>query len=181
MYTVHTGLTLILQDLLLPHFTVEFPFQTIWFLMKPGPWHPREMYNTFKMETRVVPMYIADMFSWLRKKLTEMIEQSLGKLYNFPLICPHSSTCKISAILKKAENFHVWMCDWVAYMFQWTMLILVQIMDGAKPLSEPVLMYCQLDTTEHISMKFYLKLKYFHSRKCNLNCRQQWRPFYTTS
>ena len=51
----------------------------------------------------------------------------------------------------------------------------VQIMtcclDGAKPLSEPMLIHCQLDPKEHISMKFYLKFKYFHSRKCIWACR----------
>ena len=45
-----------------------------------------------------------------------------------------------------------------AYMHQWIRSALVQIMTcrlfGAKPLSEPVLVYCQLDTWEHTSMKF---------------------------
>ena len=39
---------------------------------------------------------------------------------------------------------------------------------GAKPLSEPVMTYCQLNHNmhkEHISMKYYLKFKNFHSRK----------------
>ena len=52
-----------------------------------------------------------------------------------------------------------------AYMRQWSGSALVQIMacrlDGAKPLSEPMLMYCQLDPREHISMKFFLQWKYF--------------------
>ena len=47
---------------------------------------------------------------------------------------------------------------------------LVQIMayrlDDAMPLSELVLTYCQLEPKEHISMKFYLKFTYVHSRKC---------------
>ena len=30
---------------------------------------------------------------------------------------------------------------------------------GAKPLSEPVLPYCQLDPKERFSVKFYLKFK----------------------
>ena len=49
-----------------------------------------------------------------------------------------------------------------AYMRRWTGSALVQIMacrlDGAKPLSEPMLTYCELDPKEHISMKFYLEL-----------------------
>ena len=61
-----------------------------------------------------------------------------------------------------------------AYMHQWTGSALVQIMacrlDGAKPLSELMLTYYQLDPKEHISMKFYLKFKCFHSRKCIWKC-----------
>ena len=60
------------------------------------------------------------------------------------------------------------------YMRRWTESSLIQIMacclDGTKPLSEPMLTYCQSDPKEHISMKFYLKLKYFHSRKCIWAC-----------
>ena len=37
---------------------------------------------------------------------------------------------------------------------------------GTKPLSEPMLASCQLETKEHnISMKLYLTFKGFHSRK----------------
>ena len=35
-------------------------------------------------------------------------------------------------------------------------------MFGAKPLPEPVLKYCQLDTEEQNSMKFESKYKTFH-------------------
>ena len=60
-------------------------------------------------------------------------------------------------------------------MRRWTGLALVQIMachlDGAKPLSEPMLAYSWLDPKEHILIKFYLKFKYFHSRKCVWICR----------
>ena len=72
-----------------------------------------------------------------------------------------------------------------AYMCLWNgSALVIQIMacrlngrpaHGAKPLSEPVLTYCQLDPKEHISMKFYLKFKYFHSRKCVSSTK--WRPF----
>ena len=61
------------------------------------------------------------------------------------------------------------------YTRRWTWSALVQIMacclDSAKLLSEPVQTYCQLDPKEHASMKFYLKFKYFHSRKCVWTCR----------
>ena len=57
-----------------------------------------------------------------------------------------------------------------AYMCQWTGSSLDQIMAccliGTKPLSEPKLAYCQSDPKEHISMKFWFKVKSFQSRKC---------------
>ena len=59
-------------------------------------------------------------------------------------------------------------------MHWWNGSALVQIMacrlDGTKPLSEPMVTYCQLEPKEHISMKFYLKFIYFHSRKCIWTC-----------
>ena len=61
-----------------------------------------------------------------------------------------------------------------AYMRQEIIPPLFQIMAshlfGAKPLSESMLLYCQLDPNEHISVKFYLKFKSFHSRKCTWKC-----------
>ena len=61
-----------------------------------------------------------------------------------------------------------------AHICWWNGSALVQIMayhlDGAQPLSEPMLTYCQLEPKEDISMKFYLKLKYFLSRKCIWAC-----------
>ena len=58
---------------------------------------------------------------------------------------------------------------------QYNIPTLVQIMAyhllGATPLSEPMLPYCKLDPKEHISVKFYLKFKSFHSRKCTRICR----------
>ena len=57
-----------------------------------------------------------------------------------------------------------------AYMCQCTVSTLVQIMACrlyvAKPLSEPMLDYYQLDTWEQSSVKFYSKYKIFHSWKC---------------
>ena len=48
-----------------------------------------------------------------------------------------------------------------AYMCQWTRLALVQIMacrlSSAKPLSEPMLLYCKLDPQEQTSVKFESK------------------------
>ena len=61
------------------------------------------------------------------------------------------------------------------YMRWWTGSALIQIMacrlDGTNPLSEPMLTISQLDPKKYISMKFYLKFKYFYSRKCVSTCR----------
>ena len=62
-----------------------------------------------------------------------------------------------------------------AYMCQWIGSALVQIMAcrlfGAKPLSKSMLVYCQLEPKEQISVKFQSKCKTFHSWKCVRNCR----------
>ena len=62
-----------------------------------------------------------------------------------------------------------------AYMRQSTRSALVQIMAcrvvGAKPLSEPMLNYCQLASREQTSVKFESKYKIFHTRKCIWKCR----------
>ena len=53
--------------------------------------------------------------------------------------------------------------------YPYTRPSLVQIMIcrlfGAKPLFKLMLVYCQLDSEKHVSMKFYLKIKISHSRK----------------
>ena len=69
-----------------------------------------------------------------------------------------------------------------AYMRQWTGSALVQIMTcrlfGAKPLPEPMLLYCQLDPYEQTSVKFQSRYKTFHSQKCIWKCRlRKWWPF----
>ena len=71
-----------------------------------------------------------------------------------------------------------------AYMRQWSVSVpsLVHVMAchlfGAKPLSEPMLVYCQLNSREQISVKFKSEFYHFHSRKCIWNCRLlKWQPF----
>ena len=66
------------------------------------------------------------------------------------------------------------------FMRQWTVPLLVQIMAcrlfGDNPISKPMMVQCQLDNKEHISKKFYLKFKTFHSRKCIWkHLLQKWR------
>ena len=49
---------------------------------------------------------------------------------------------------------------------------------GAKPLPEPMLAYCQLDSWEQISVKFESELYHFHSIKSiSKCCLPKWRPF----
>ena len=61
-----------------------------------------------------------------------------------------------------------------AYVYQWIGSALVQIMAcrlfDAKPLSKPVLVYCQLDRYVQTSVKIPSKFKHFLSRKCVSNC-----------
>ena len=52
---------------------------------------------------------------------------------------------------------------------------------GAKPLSEPVLKYCQLDPKEHISIKFYVKFKSFHWKKDISKCCLQNRSYFVSA
>ena len=71
-----------------------------------------------------------------------------------------------------------------AYMRQLIGSALIQVMAcrlfGAKPLHEPMLAYCQLDSWENSSLKFKWEFWHFHSIKCIWNCRlPKWWPFYT--
>ena len=63
------------------------------------------------------------------------------------------------------------------YMRQWNRLLLVPIMAcrllNAKPLCEPILLYCQLEPKDHTSVKFWLKCILLRKSiwKCRLeNC-----------
>ena len=69
-----------------------------------------------------------------------------------------------------------------AFVCQWTGSSLGQVMAcrlfGTKPLPEPVLAYCQLDSWEHITVKFESEFYHFHPRKCNWKCcLPKWQPF----
>ena len=46
------------------------------------------------------------------------------------------------------------------------LLIMAGRLTGAKPMSEPMLSYCQLVPKEHISYKFHVKFKSLHLRRC---------------
>ena len=67
-------------------------------------------------------------------------------------------------------------------MRRWTWSSLVQVMAcplfSAKPLPEPMLVYCQLDSWEQVSVNFESEFYHFHSRKCIWKCcLPKWRPF----
>ena len=59
-------------------------------------------------------------------------------------------------------------------MHQWTGSVFVKLMSccllDTKPLSQPMLPYCQLDPQEQTSVKFESKYKLFHSWKCIWKC-----------
>ena len=56
-----------------------------------------------------------------------------------------------------------------AYMRQWIGSALVQVMAcrlfSAKPLPEPMLVYCQLNSRKQISVKFEFEFYHFHLKK----------------
>ena len=60
------------------------------------------------------------------------------------------------------------------YMCQWTGSLFVQVMAcrlfGAKPLPEQMLIYCQLDYREQVSVKFESEFYHFHSTKSIWKC-----------
>ena len=62
-----------------------------------------------------------------------------------------------------------------AYIRQWIGSALVQIkarrLFDAKPLFEPLLGYCQFDSSEQISVTFKVESYHFHSRKCIWKCQ----------
>ena len=72
-----------------------------------------------------------------------------------------------------------------SYIHQYNIPTLVQIMAcrlfSTKPISEPMLAYCQLDPWEQSSVKFLSKFKYFHSRKCVWECLENGGPFVSAS
>ena len=65
------------------------------------------------------------------------------------------------------------------YVCQWTGLALVQILacrlDGAKPLSEPMLTYCQLGTY-FSEILFDIQIFSFKKMRWNMSS-EKWRPF----
>ena len=59
----------------------------------------------------------------------------------------------------------------------WLVQIMVCRLFSDNPLSEPMMVYCQLDSKEQISMKFLLNFNGFHSRKYIWKCcLQKWQP-----
>ena len=100
-----------------------------------------------------------------------------------------SMNCCIS-MLKSYRNYKYefmfpeinWSPPSDAYMHQRIGSALVKIMAcrlfGAKPLTEPKLPYCQLDSWEQFSVKFESEFSHFHSRKCTWKYRlPKWWPF----
>ena len=72
----------------------------------------------------------------------------------------------------------LWSSD--VYRQQYNIPTLFQIMAcrlfDAKPLSEPMLPYCQLDPKEHISIKFHLKFKRKFKEMHLKMSSAKWRP-----
>ena len=113
---------------------------------------------------------------WANADIKGQSEQNAGKR----LISMNMTD--VSFVLENTKSSFLNSYPPSAYMRQWIGSALVQIMAwrlvGAKPLPEPMLAYCQLDSWEQISVKFEPELWHFHSRKCIWNCRMPKRqPF----
>ena len=69
-----------------------------------------------------------------------------------------------------AEFDSLWPSDATWHLTSWSPLVQVMtwLLTRAKPLPEPMLSWCQSDPMKHISMKFYLKIENFSSRKMDL-------------
>ena len=64
--------------------------------------------------------------------------------------------------------------NWISELIQ----VMACRLFGAKPVPEPMLAYCQLDSREQISVKFEVEFYHFYSRKCISNCHMpKWRSF----
>ena len=68
------------------------------------------------------------------------------------------------------------------YVRQWNGSSLVQVMAcclfGGKPLPEPMLVYCQLNSSKQVSVIFEFEFYHFHTRKYIWKCRlPKWWPF----
>ena len=80
----------------------------------------------------------------------------------------------IVIFLPHAMNYHL---EWATQRGGGHCGVLIRLV-GAKPLSEPKLVYWQLDYWEQISVKFESEFYHFHSGKFIWTCRlPQWRPF----
>ena len=65
------------------------------------------------------------------------------------------------------HDWHLTNWDWVTHICVSKLTIIGSMacrLACAKPLSEPMLSYCQIDPKEHISVKFYSKFNSFYSR-----------------
>ena len=101
-------------------------------------------------------------------------QTSHTSVYCYAGVLTHWSPMTVCSVVGVGQYWITWWPNSsppsATYMRQWIGLALVQIMACrlfcTKPLSKPVLGYCQLDPLGHISVKFQSKYKYFHSRKC---------------
>ena len=97
---------------------------------------------------------------WFREWFGAVRQQTITWVIVGPVLCRHMASLGHNDFPEARWQ----------YMRQWIGSPLVQIMAcrlfGAKPLSEPMLGYCQLDPWEQTSVEFRSKYKIFHSWKC---------------
>ena len=117
--------------------------------------------------------------AWLTCKQCCLIYQTIGSLIDHL----HWLLIAVKFMSQSPSNVgptHIQQCR--TELGQWTRSALVQVMACrlfcTKPLPEPMLAFCQLDSWEQISVKFESEFYHFHSRKCIWKCcLPEWQPF----
>ena len=129
------------------------------------------------IQNKVAVFLIKESLLWTLEGSTIISYSGKGAFlyWHQPLVAKEGITCIQSSLPVAGCDLLNSSPPSATYMRQWTGSTLVQVMAcrlfGAKPLPEPMRVYCWLNSWEQISEKFESEFYHFHSRKCIWNCR----------
>ena len=98
---------------------------------------------------------------WFRQWIGAVRHQAITWANVDPDPCRHMASLGRNELTHCGTGMPHGIRDLLSSLFQ----IMACSLFSTKPLPEPVVTYCQLDPQEHISMKYNLKFKHFHSWK----------------
>ena len=98
---------------------------------------------------------------WFRQWIGAVRQQAITWANVDPDPCRHMASLGRNELTHCGTGMPHGIRDLLSSLFQ----IMACSLFSTKPLPEPVVTYCQLDPQEHISMKYNLKFKHFHSWK----------------